>query len=109
MDDVGPADDPPMEFDLGSEADGTAVVTVRGDLDIASTDRLHEAVAPVIRQRPPRLVVDVESLRFADSSAIALWVRWAAAVDNLELRGASPLLRRLITSMGLEHHLRLAA
>lgn len=108
MDSVGSADSPSLEFELGSEADGTTVITVRGDLDIASTDRLHEAVAPVIRGRPPRLVVDVESLRFADSSAIALWVRWAAAVEQLELRGASPLLRRLIASMGLEQHLRLA-
>ena len=108
MDDVAPAAGPPLEFDLGHDTDGTTVVTVRGDLDIAGTDRLHEAVAPLIEQDPTRLIVDVGALRFADSSAIALWVRWAASVDQLELRGASPLLRRVITTMGLDRHLGLA-
>lgn len=108
MDDLAPAAEPPLEFDLGQDSDGAPVVTVRGDLDIAGTDRLHEAVAPLIQEHPRRLVVDVAALDFADSSAIALWVRWAACVDKLELRGASPLLHRIITSMGLDGHLRLA-
>ncbi len=96
-----------MEFDVGREPDGTPVVAVRGDLDIASAERLNAAVAPLIADHAARLIVDVQHLRFADSSAIALWVRWASAVDELQLRGASPLLRRLIRSMGLSEHLRL--
>src|SRR5947209_4980752 len=108
MDGIAGANEPPMEFDVEREPDGTAVVTVRGDLDIASADRLNEAVAPLIQADARRLVVDVASLRFADSSAIALWVRWASTVDELQLRGASPLLRRLINSMGLDQHLRLS-
>lgn len=107
MDGIASAGDPPIDFDLGREDDGTNVVTVRGDLDIASADRLDAAVLPLIEADGRRLVVDVSSLRFADSSAIALWVRWAASVQELQLRGASPLLRRLISSMGLEQHLRL--
>lgn len=97
-----------MDFDLGREPDGTTVVTVRGDLDIAGTDRLNAAVAPLIEADGRKLIVDVGALRFADSSAIALWVRWAATVDELQLRGASPLLRRLINAMGLDQHLRLS-
>lgn len=98
-----------MDFDLGREPDGTPVVTVRGDLDMASADRLNAAVAPVIEADGRRLIVDVHALRFADSSAIALWVRWASTVEELHLRGASPLLRRLISTMGLDQHLRLSA
>jgi anti-sigma B factor antagonist len=98
-----------MDFDLGREPDGTPVVTVRGDLDIASADRLNAAVAPLIEADGRKLIVDVHALRFADSSAIALWVRWAATVEELQLRGASPLLRRLINAMGLDQHLRLSA
>jgi anti-sigma B factor antagonist len=97
-----------MDFDLGRDADGTTVVTVRGDLDIASADRLNAAVAPLIEADGRKLIVDVHELRFADSSAIALWVRWAAMVQELQLRGASPLLRRLINAMGLDQHLRLS-
>jgi anti-anti-sigma factor len=97
-----------MDFDLGREPDGTTVVTLRGDLDIAGVDRLNAAVAPMLEADGRCLIVDVQALRFADSSAIALWVRWAAAVQELQLRGASPLLRRLINAMGLEQHLRLS-
>jgi len=107
MDGVGEA--LPMDFDIAREGDGSAVVTVRGDLDIATTEQLNAAVTPVIADAPQRLIVDVSALRFADSSAIALWVRWAAQVGELQLRGASPLLARLISSMGLANHLRLTS
>jgi hypothetical protein len=39
---------------------------------------------------------DLRGLRFADSSAIALWVRWSTAVHEIELRDVSPFLRRVI-------------
>ena len=47
------------------------------------------------------LVVEVGDVSFADSSAIAMWVRWAGAVPQFELRDPSPLLRRVIRTMGL--------
>jgi hypothetical protein len=46
-------------------------------------------------------VIDVSSLRFADSSAIALWVKWSTIVRGLEIHDPQPLLRRVIDSMGL--------
>jgi anti-anti-sigma factor len=96
-----------MTFDIVTNGEGTTV-TLTGDLDIANIDRLAAAVAPVIERHPARLVVDVAGLRFADSSAIALWVRWSAMVGEIEFRDPSPLLRRVITSMGLEGKFRLA-
>ena len=95
-------------FRVDSASAGTATVTVSGELDVANIDALEAAVAPVIEKRPERLVVDVGELRFADSSAIALWVRWSTAVENIELRDPSPLLRKVITSMGLAGKLRLS-
>jgi anti-anti-sigma factor len=97
-----------MTFDVDAGDHRVAVVTVRGELDIANIEPLELAVAPVIARGPEKLVVDVGGLRFADSSAIALWVRWAASVGEIELRDASPLLRRVITSMGLGERLRLS-
>jgi hypothetical protein len=44
---------------------------------------------------------DLRGLRFADSSAIALWVRWSTAVHEIELRDVSPILGRVIDSIGL--------
>jgi anti-anti-sigma factor len=98
---------PEMTFDIVTNGEGTTV-TLTGELDIANIDRLAAAVAPVIDRHPGRLVVDVAGLRFADSSAIALWVRWSAMVGEIEFRDPSPLLRRVITSMGLEGKFRLA-
>ena len=90
-----------MTFELASADDGSALVKVAGELDITSIEDLDEAVQPVIARGPQRLVIDVSSLRFADSSAIALWVKWSTAVRELEIREPQPLLRRVIDSMGL--------
>src|SRR5262249_18453702 len=95
-----------MEFDVVNDG-ATAIVTISGELDIANIAELEAAVEPVITSKLDRLVIDVGGLRFADSSAIALWVRWAATVGEIELRDVSPLLRRVIGSMGLEQKLRL--
>lgn len=96
------SDTPKMTFGVSSDNGATAIVTLSGELDMANIEKLEEGVAPVVDAKPARLVVEVSNLRFADSSAIALWVRWAASVDQFELHGASPLLRRIITSMGLD-------
>jgi anti-sigma B factor antagonist len=107
MEGVGTDNSPQMTFDVASADGGTAIVTVRGELDIGNIERLEVAVAPLLKARPNRLVVNASGLRFADSSAIALWVGWAASVGEIELHDASPLLRRVVTSMGLERKFRL--
>ncbi|MGZ4183779.1 MAG: STAS domain-containing protein [Solirubrobacteraceae bacterium] len=96
----------PMSFELVSSGDDSAVVKVAGELDITTIDDLEEAVQPILKRDPQRLVIDVSSLRFADSSAIALWVRWATIVPGLEIHDPQPLLRRVIDSMGLAETLR---
>ncbi len=93
--------------DVGRTDGGTAVVTVDGELDISNVQRLDAAVAPIIAARPHHLLVDIGGLRFADSSAIAVWVRWAGAVGEVELRDASPLLQQVIMRMELQGKLRL--
>jgi anti-sigma B factor antagonist len=96
-----------LSFAVSKDDAGAPLVTLRGDLDMASADELNAAVEPIVVHAPDRLVVDVSGLRFADSSAIALWLRWANAVPQLEIRDASPLLRRVIERMGLAERLRL--
>jgi anti-sigma B factor antagonist len=91
---------PEMSFTI-SEQDAETVVTIKGELDISNVERLDGALAPFLGRRPPRLIIDVSELGFADSSAIAIWVRWSRAVGELRLRGPQPLLARLIDTMGL--------
>jgi anti-anti-sigma regulatory factor len=96
-----------MTFDVATVDGATAIVTVSGEFDIANIGRLDAAVARVIETRPDRLIVNASGLRFADGSSIALWVGWAAILGEIEVRDAPPLLKRVITSMGLEGKLRL--
>jgi anti-sigma B factor antagonist len=98
----------PMTFELVSADQGSAVVKVAGELDITTIENLEEAVQPILDRDPQSLVIDVSSLRFADSSAIALWVKWATIVPALEIRDPQPLLRRVIDSMGLAQTLRVS-
>jgi anti-anti-sigma factor len=90
-----------MTFDVIESDDGTVTVRVGGELDITNVERLAGAVAPALEREPARLVVDARALRFADSSAIALWVQWATAVPATELRHPPPTLRKVLNSMGL--------
>ncbi len=96
-----------MTFELDSTSDGTALVRIAGELDMNNVDALAAAVDPIVSRRPERLVVDLSGLRFADSSAIALWVRWANQVRHVEIREPSLLLRRVISRMGLADRLRI--
>jgi anti-anti-sigma factor len=107
MDHLQAEPSPSMTFTIGAHEAETTVVTIRGELDISNVDELDGAMAPVIDRRVGRLILDVGELEFADSSAIAVWVRWAGAVGELRLRKVSPLLRTVIVTMGLSGRLRL--
>jgi anti-anti-sigma factor len=86
-----------------------ATVMIVGELDMSGIDPLATRVDEVLRRGVTKLTVDVSGVRFADSSAIALWVRWASAVEQFELREPPPLLRRVIGAMGLAEKLGAAA
>jgi anti-anti-sigma factor len=90
-----------MTFDVVEVDDRTVQVTLTGELDITNVEKLDGGVAPALERKPDRLIVDVHDLRFADSSAIALWVRWSTMVAEIELHDVPPLLRRVVESMGL--------
>jgi anti-anti-sigma factor len=97
-----------MQFDVVEGDDRSVTVTVSGELDITNVDRLASAVAPALEREPARLILKVGDLRFADSSAIALWVRWATSVPEIELRDVPPLLRRVVDTMGLSETLKVS-
>ena len=109
MDELKPETEPLGTFDVAVHDSGTAIVTISGELDISNIDALEAAAAPLLEGQPARLIVDVSGLRFADSSAIALWVRWATTADEFKLRNPSPLLRKVITTMGLAGKLDVSA
>ena len=95
-----------MTYDVLEGEDQSVTVRVGGELDITNVDALGTAVAPALEHRPARMIIEVGELRFADSSAIALWVQWANAVPEIELHDARPFLRRVVESMGLSEMLK---
>lgn len=90
-----------MSFDVAEGDDGIVTVNVAGELDITNVEALAGGVASALAREPGRLIIDVSDLSFADSSAIALWVQWATNVPRIEMHNVSPLLRRVVESMGL--------
>lgn len=90
-----------MTFDVIEADGGGLTVRISGELDITNVDALESVVGSALEHHPEKLIIELSGLRFADSSAIALWVRWATAVHEIELRDVTPILRRVIDSMGL--------
>ncbi len=49
---------------------GTAHIRVAGELDLATSGMLHEAIAGALVERPERLLVDLEGVTFAGSQLV---------------------------------------
>lgn len=99
---------PRLTHTVITPGDGSVVVVLDGELDIATAEQLNAKVEDAIGAVSTCLVVDVERLRFADSSALALWVSWSLRVPKIELRNPQPIVRRVIETMGLTQTLNLS-
>lgn len=97
-----------MTFELLRDSDGSPLIRITGELDMQTIPELEAGVASIMTGRAGRLVVDVSGVNFADSSAIALWVRWANHVRQIEIREPPLLIRRVIVRMGLAEKLPMA-
>ncbi len=98
-----------LTVEISEPAPETVCVHLIGELDLSNVERLESQVGPALTEHPKHLIVDADGLEFADSSAIALWLRWSGQVERFELRQLSPLLRRVLTAMGLDDRLELSA
>jgi anti-anti-sigma factor len=107
MDELEPDGRALLDFDVSRSNRESVLVKLSGDLDLSTVGAVEAAVDPLLSQPTELLVVDAAGLRFADSSAIALWVRWSNLVDRVEIRQPPEMLRDLIQRMGLEERLRL--
>jgi anti-sigma B factor antagonist len=98
---MGESEEPLTRHSVTDAGDGSFVVTLAGELDLSTTDELRDAVAETVAAVTDTLIVDIAELRFADSSAIALWVSWSQRVPRLEIRNPPPMILRVIQAMGL--------
>jgi anti-sigma B factor antagonist len=66
----------PSQFDVSAERFGPdALVTVQGELDIATLPELERAVTRMRAQGLERLVIDLRRVEFLDSMSIELLLR----------------------------------
>jgi anti-anti-sigma factor len=98
---MGDADEPLMQHTVNELGDGSYELVLEGELDLSMTDGLRAEVEETIAAVTGTLVIEIAQLRFADSSAIALWVSWSQRVPRLEIHHAQPMILRVIQAMGL--------
>ena len=91
---------------------GYPVVTVAGEIDIATATRLREPLFELAASGRP-LVADLDQVRFIDSAGLAALVgaanRAAAHGGSLHAVCARPPTRRLLCLTGVDHRIPLAA
>jgi anti-sigma B factor antagonist len=73
-----------LNFDLATETAGTsALVSIRGDLDIQVVDQVTVALTEIESGEPELLVIDLSRLTFMDSTGMgAVAAAHARALEN---------------------------
>jgi anti-anti-sigma factor len=89
-----------LDFASTAEPDGTVVLHVRGEVDMANADQLRERLLAEFA-RHPRLVLDLSQAMFYDGAALrALQAVHRAAARQRRLpptlRGVRPLLAKAL-------------
>lgn len=76
-----------MELDITSRVEGKQhIISVKGDIDLYSSTMLREYIFTIIKQqRPHALIVDLDAVRYVDSSGIA------TMVEGLQLANKSKI------------------
>ncbi|GAB2482581.1 STAS domain-containing protein [Jatrophihabitans fulvus] len=85
---------------------GSAVVSLEGDLDLATVPALRDAALAELDEADcTTLVLDLAGLTFLDSTGIGCWIELRNHAEdagkNLELRSVPPAARRTVTIAGL--------
>jgi len=79
------------------QQDGVHVVKLRGEVDIANADRLRRTL---VESPLTEVLVDVSGLNFIEARGLAALVaahrHWVARGLRMRVRGATPLLRRML-------------
>ena len=87
---------------------GTAVVVrLAGELDLYNADAVREALLAAVERGPRRLVVDLEAVRFIDSTALGVLIEARSKVadrDSFVLAAPGLETRRALEVSGLDRH-----
>jgi anti-sigma B factor antagonist len=85
-------------------ATSTPVISLAGELDLASLSETRTSIEPFLADHPDRVTFDLEHLTFMDSSGIALLVEIGNTVPQVALTNVQPIVHRILEATGLLTH-----
>ena len=99
----------PLQLELSCQADGDGnqIVSVTGELDVATAEQAYLYISDVIDAWPAPVNVDLSGLTFCDASGLGVLARIARharqAGRQFRLTAARPSLLKIIRITGLDH------
>lgn len=81
---------------------GAPVIAIRGEVDLSNAASLQSEIDEILGGDSDRVVLDLASLTFIDSSGIAVLVRLHNRVGSVQVRNPTAVVRRIIKVTGLE-------
>jgi anti-anti-sigma factor len=95
-----------LELAYSSAADGSAMVSARGELDIATADQAYAYLRDVVDNLRGPLTVNLAELTFCDAAGLGALARLAGharqAGRDLKLAAARPSLLRIMRITGMD-------
>ena len=95
-----------LELSCRTGANGYQIVSVTGELDIATAEQAYSYISEVIDGRPAPVTVDLSGLTFCDASGLGALARIARharqAGRQLKLTSARPSLMKIMRITGLD-------
>lgn len=86
--------------------DGQPVVTMRGEIDIATADEARVYLMDVVDTEPLSAIVDVTDITFCDAAGLGVFAKVAQYARDagrpIRLAGARPSLVRIMRITGLD-------
>jgi anti-anti-sigma factor len=99
----------PIAITVQPGSRGLDIVTLRGDLDIASASAVREHLLSLLHSGASRLVIDLSAIRYADASGLAALVsthRRAVLLGGaLRLAAPRPEVANVLAVTGISGHL----
>jgi anti-anti-sigma factor len=94
----------PFRTDV-AKIDGGTVILVHGEIDLATCERLRDAIEPHLGPRQT-IILDLADVHFMDSSCLKVLVQARGSLTedggSLMLRNPSHAARRLLDAAGVE-------
>jgi anti-sigma B factor antagonist len=101
MEELDASDGGAASVDITFDDAGVPTIKLSGEIDMSNVDSLRRLIEPVVARAPERVIFDLASLAFMDSSGIALLLQVSAKAQTVRLREPSALVRRMIDATGL--------